>query len=625
MDAIKSNPILNFHDNQLAIVRKNYGYEDVNKLVQDIDHFQDWISKQNHFKVKEFDRQFLERYIIYNKGSIERAKQRFDKLLTFTTLMPDYLQNFDIKNEFKALRNISHICVLPKPTDDNYRVIITSLTGQDDDDFQLISYYRYMFVLGEYMLHNDYCCGYEFVGDTNNFTMGTVKKMNPIVIHKALTLLVEAMGQRMKKLHLVSGSKFFDTILLLFKQGLSAKLASRLIVHPNYESLYQHIPKEMLPSNMGGNERSMQELDGVVFKEMCSDVHIANVKHMEQASTDESCRVSSKFNEEYSGMPGSFKTLCVDYMEEIKKNPVLLFNPNQLRNVRKQLNYEEVNKLIQDIDHLDNWIRQQTHFRVKDFDREFLERFLIYNKGSIGRAKQKFDKLCTFNNLMPELMQNYDIKNEFGVTLKVADVCVLPQPVAENYRILVTRLTGYDDSNYIHISYFRYLHLLIQYMLRNDYCVGYELLVDTRKLTLSTMKSINPMATHKGMTLLTAGLGQRIKKIHLMSGSKFFNAVVAIGRQSISAKLFQRIIIHDSLESLYEHIPKEQLPVDFGGLEKSTKELSDQMFREISSEENIERVKYLEKASTNESYRMSCKFNEEYSGMPGSFKTLCVD
>ncbi|CAH0595079.1 unnamed protein product [Chrysodeixis includens] len=312
-------------------------------------------------------------------------------------------------------------------------------------------------------------------------------------------------------------------------------------------------------------------------------------------------------------------------MEAIKANPVLQFNKNQLTNVRKQLDYDDVNKLIQDVDHLDNWIRQQPHFRVIDFDREFLERFLIYNKGSIGRAKQRFDKLCTFINLMPEFMQNYDIKNEFGISLKLADVCVLPKPSPDNYRTLVTRMTGYENNDYVHITYFRYLTILVEYMLHNDYCVGYELLVDTRKLTLTTLKSLNPITSHKGMTLLTKALGQRIKKIHLISGSKFFNAVVAFGKQSVSAKLAQRIIVHDSVESLHEHVPRENLPVEFGGLERSTKELTELLFNEISSEENIARVKYMEKASTNELYRMSCKFNEEYSGMPGSFKTLCVD
>ncbi|KAH9638207.1 hypothetical protein HF086_002049 [Spodoptera exigua] len=217
--------------------------------------------------------------------------------------MPEFLQNFDIRNEFVHLLNISA---------DNYRVVLTTLTGADDDEFQLISYYRYLIVLVQYMMHHDYCVGYELVGDCTNFTLGTVKKMNPVIIHKALTMIVDALGQRMKKLHLISGSKFFDTIVLIFKQALSAKLAQRLVIHNNLESLYEHIPKQHLPKDLGGGLETMNELSERTFKEVCTDEHLAVVKRMETATTDESCRPTAKFNEEYSGTPGSFKTLCVD-------------------------------------------------------------------------------------------------------------------------------------------------------------------------------------------------------------------------------------------------------------------------------------------------------------------------
>ncbi|KAH9643480.1 hypothetical protein HF086_005575 [Spodoptera exigua] len=199
--------------------------------------------------------------------------------------MPEFLQNFDIRNEFVHLLNISQTCILPKPSADNYRVVLTTLTGADDDEFQLISYYRYLIVLVQYMMHHDYCVGYELVGDCTNFTLGTVKKMNPVIIHKALTMIVQA---------------------------LSAKLAQRLVIHNNLESLYEHIPKQHLPKDLGGGLKTMNELSERTFKEVCTDEHLAVVKRMETATTDESCRPTAKFNEEYSGTPGSFKTLCVD-------------------------------------------------------------------------------------------------------------------------------------------------------------------------------------------------------------------------------------------------------------------------------------------------------------------------
>ncbi|KAI8442106.1 hypothetical protein MSG28_005732 [Choristoneura fumiferana] len=75
MDQLPLNPVLKFNPNQLYEVRKLFGLEDKDKLKQAIDQFEDWIKKQNHFDVTDFDRGFLERLIIFSKGSLERAKQ----------------------------------------------------------------------------------------------------------------------------------------------------------------------------------------------------------------------------------------------------------------------------------------------------------------------------------------------------------------------------------------------------------------------------------------------------------------------------------------------------------------------------------------------------------------------
>lgn len=42
----------------------------------------------------------------------------------------------------------------------------------------------------EYVLTHDYCAGYEIIGDTRDMAWGLVTKLNPIIIQKAVTLLV---------------------------------------------------------------------------------------------------------------------------------------------------------------------------------------------------------------------------------------------------------------------------------------------------------------------------------------------------------------------------------------------------------------------------------------------------
>lgn len=46
---------------------------------------------------------------------------------------------------------------------------------------------------------------------------------------------------------------------------------------------------------------------------------------------------------------------------------------------------------------------------------------------------------------------------------------------------------------------------------------------------------------------------------------------------------------------------------------------------ELSGEEHVEYMKMMNKACTNEKLRRRDKFNQEYMGMPGSFRNLSVD
>lgn len=74
------------------------------------------------------------------------------------------------------------------------------------------------------------------------------------------------MSLRMKKIHLISGSKLFDTLLIILKQGFSAKLRERIVIHATVESLHEHIPKASLPKELGGDERTINELCGTYIK-----------------------------------------------------------------------------------------------------------------------------------------------------------------------------------------------------------------------------------------------------------------------------------------------------------------------------------------------------------------------
>lgn len=69
------------------------------------------------------------------------------------------------------------------------------------------------------------------------------------------------------------------------------------------------------------------------------------------------------------------------------------------------------------------------------------------------------------------------------------------------------------------------------------------------------------------------GFCLRIKGIHFVTESNTVKLLVALCKQIFSKKIADRVRVHKTLDSLYEVVPREILPSDFGGDEISSLQL----------------------------------------------------
>ncbi|CAH0595082.1 unnamed protein product [Chrysodeixis includens] len=176
-----------------------------------------------------------------------------------------------------------------------------------------MEFYQYTVILCEYLKAHDYVNGFIVVHDYSHLNiMELVTKMNVTEMQQFVTLLIEGYGARLKGIHLLTDSKTIELFVKTLKQLLNKKIGERVNVHPTYEDLHSIIPKEILPIEYGGTERSIKELHEDWIEAFSSDEHVEYMKMMNKACTDETKRLSEKFNEEYLGMPGSFRSLAVD-------------------------------------------------------------------------------------------------------------------------------------------------------------------------------------------------------------------------------------------------------------------------------------------------------------------------
>lgn len=313
-------------------------------------------------------------------------------------------------------------------------------------------------------------------------------------------------------------------------------------------------------------------------------------------------------------------------MTTIRNHQLIELHPDTIETVRKMYNLHDPKKMEEAIDILEAWVEKQNHFLERKLPRQYLESNIIGNKGSIERAKTKLDKLFTLRTIFPHLYEFSNIRNDFKKLFSCVRLLPLPKLTRDHYRIFTIKF----ESNEFFFStpftdYYIMFAIYFEYMKMHDYSNGCVFICDYRHINvMDVVTRFNLIELKQFATIILDGYGLRIKGIHLITPSKAVESLVMILRPLFGQKIGQRIYVHKDMDSLYEYYPKNILPVEYGGTERSLDELQDDWIDLLSTEESTEYLNWTKKTRVNESYRLTDKY-DEYVGMSGTFRNMNVD
>ncbi|KAJ8711046.1 hypothetical protein PYW07_008288 [Mythimna separata] len=313
MEAGSESSIFKVPPGAVENIKKIYNLDKIERLEEAIKILQDWIQKQDHIIKKDFSKHYLEKTLITCKGSVEKSKKQIDRLCTMKTLMPQYFTKVNVKTELHKVLEIAWVCPLPTLTDDYYRVVMVKFTDKEFTSDLIMQYFQFAIILVEYIKAHDYVNGFIGIFDFRDINLfDLISKLNPVELQQCATIVIEGYGARLKSVQILTVSKAIDVLIKIFKHLVSEKIVNRIYVQPTLEDLHKAIPKEILPVEYGGNERSIEKLRSEFVEELSSEEHVEYMKMMNKACSDETKRHDGKFNEEYMGTPGAFRCLSVD-------------------------------------------------------------------------------------------------------------------------------------------------------------------------------------------------------------------------------------------------------------------------------------------------------------------------
>uniref|UniRef100_A0A1I8NP19 CRAL-TRIO domain-containing protein n=1 Tax=Stomoxys calcitrans TaxID=35570 RepID=A0A1I8NP19_STOCA len=247
-----------------------YIYGDVEEE-KAVDALQQWF-EDNKKLPKKIDRTMLWR--LYQRASkdIEKTKKLIEVNYTLRLKNPQIFANRDpTDNDTNNTHEIAHIIPLRELTPSNAHVTVLHFYNpepqlvhftEDIKTFTMVNDCR--FCLPDVIVEDEKAKisdGAMLVIDMEGVSLKFIMRFTFFTMNTLFKYLYLAYPDAMKAVHLINCPPFINKILALVKPFMSKELFAMITCHiDGLDSLYEHIPRDMLPNEYGGKAGKLADL-----------------------------------------------------------------------------------------------------------------------------------------------------------------------------------------------------------------------------------------------------------------------------------------------------------------------------------------------------------------------------
>ncbi|XP_031839005.1 alpha-tocopherol transfer protein-like isoform X2 [Nomia melanderi] len=287
--------------------------EDVTTRDRDLEIIKEWLSKQPHLPKFEDDSRIMT-FLRGSKFSLEKCKRKLDMYFTMRAAIPEFFSNRDItRPELKDIAKLIHIPPLPGLTKNGRRVIIMRGINKDTPTPNVADGMKIVLMIGDIRLKEELTgvAGDVYILDASVATPSHFAKFTPTIVKKFLVCVQEAYPVKVKEVHVVNVSPIVDTIVNFVKPFLKEKIRNRIFMHSDLKTLYDYIPREILPTEYGGDAGPIQAIHDTWMEKL--EEYGPWFAEQEAVKANEALRPGKpKTQDELFGLDGSFRQLTID-------------------------------------------------------------------------------------------------------------------------------------------------------------------------------------------------------------------------------------------------------------------------------------------------------------------------
>lgn len=249
----------------LRKVAKDELGEDLEKIAADLIVLRAWVQELGQGQPSN---QWLIGFLRGSKHNVEKAKSKLEKYYSLKVSIPEFYTNRDpMDPKIQAL--LEHGIYLPLrkcAREDSPRPAIIRAGPLYKHQHAVADLIKISFMIAEILLLEDdnfTVAGKDILVDMQETGFGLLSQWTPSIAMKSMTCVEKALPIRLKHIQLINSPRGIMAAVAILKMFLGSKMRKRIqVCGPNYEDIYENLPKSILPEEYGGTDGSVQELIG---------------------------------------------------------------------------------------------------------------------------------------------------------------------------------------------------------------------------------------------------------------------------------------------------------------------------------------------------------------------------
>ncbi|KAL1463100.1 hypothetical protein WDU94_014887 [Cyamophila willieti] len=247
-------PFIPFNQDQISRMLLDMEAPDADTITQLSQEIRQWLQTETEYSDK-IDDKLIFSFLVGNKFDPSVLKEKIENFVHLSDVYQEFFTDRDpCSASLQVSSSVVHMCILPQPTKDGYRVIYSEIADPSSKAYNIVDAYKRLFAQMDLLLTKDHACrGYIFIMSGRSASLWHASHWTVGLVRKFFKILAKSRPEEVVGMYFMDMSMLLKPVFTLTLKLINDETLNKKIYFNDKKHLEALFTKENLPKQYGGN------------------------------------------------------------------------------------------------------------------------------------------------------------------------------------------------------------------------------------------------------------------------------------------------------------------------------------------------------------------------------------